>query len=41
MKEEKKPSGREENLQHIEEMLQFLTDEQLLFVEGFLGEYYF
>lgn len=39
--EEKNLSERKESLQHIRKMLQLLTDEQILFVDGFLRKYYF
>lgn len=32
---------KQKNLQHIEEMLQILSNEEILFVKGFLRKYYF
>lgn len=33
--------SKQKNLQHIEEMLQILSNEEILFVKGFLRKYYF
>lgn len=32
---------RQKNLQHIKEMLQMLSNEQIIFLKGFILKYYF